>query len=406
MKRTLILSLFISLVILNSYADDAPICVTHGGNVKPIENTDIQMYSETIDIILKPTHYEVEVNYVFKNHGDEQNVTMGFPSSTRSDMSFKAYDGETELKITKMKSDWDFKPQSGMSCQYISNPIDQFECHSVVFKAGETKYIKNTYKQRYDPAYREGPNTSFYYIITTGAYWKDDITSIEVRINTEDAPINFDLDNAFLNKEKTSIKNYYRKFENIEPKDDLYFGIKYKDEYIPQTKAPVLEPSGSINYNVRNLCDGNLNTAWVEGSPDSGIGNVIRFYNPCRKAYKVKSLSLINGYAKNESTFKENNRVSCIKVTITHNYAPNSSPILDGGYYCGINEYYNGKVISEITYVFTLKDTSEKQEIIFDYPIPTSWLTVEILDIHKGTKYDDTAITELKLNYTKETTNR
>ncbi len=375
-------------------ADDAPICVTHGGNVKPIENNDIQMYSETIDITLLPTHYEVEVNYVFKNHGSEQEVVLGFPSSSRFDMSFKAFDGKTELEISKMKSDWVFKPENGMSCQYISNPIDQFECHTVLFNAGETKNIRNTYKQMYDPAYRDGPQTSFYYIVTTGAFWKDEITSIEIRVHTENAPLHFDLENGLVNKEKTSIINYYDKIENIEPTEDLYFGINYKNYLTPWGATSILNSSGKIDYGISNLDDKSIKTAWVEGESESGIGTIIKYKNPSRKANTINGIEIINGYAKNYNTFIENNRVAFLKVSVINKLY--NEDLMDSEFW-DIKEFFNGKYKTKEEYLFTLEDTPYVQYLEFDSPIKAKEIEFEILKVYKGTKYDDTAISEIHI---------
>ena len=389
MSRNLIFILSIIFSYQSIFADDAPICFTHGGNVKPIENNDIQMYSETIDITLFPTYYKVEVNYVFKNKGDKQKVILGFPSSSNFDMAFKAFDGNTELEITKRKSDWEFKPKDGLSCQYLWNPIDQFECHTVFFKKGETKYIKNTYQQSYDPTYYNEQKSSFYYIVTTGAFWKDKITSIELRVNTENAPRDFDLENALINQSKTSIKNFYKKIENIEPTEDFYFGINHKNSLTAYTRTSELFSSGNINYGIENLEDQDLSTAWIEGEYDSGIGSVVKFKNFGSSSNLINGIEIINGYAKSYNTFIENNRVSKIKITVINKFNHEDYDV--------IQDFYNGKHETKEEYLFSLNDTPYIQYFEFDSPVEVTEVTFEILEVYKGTKYDDTAISEIHL---------
>ncbi|HEY4788283.1 MAG TPA: hypothetical protein VIH57_19655 [Bacteroidales bacterium] len=398
MKETLLIILICILKIQFILADDAPLCHVPGGTVKPISNSDIQMYSETIDITLLADYYTVEVNYVFVNKGKAQKVVMGFPSSSDNDMHFKAYENDSELEITKMKSDWNYIPGSGNGCQYITSPFDQFECQTVFFNENETKHIKNTYQQRYNPSYRDEPITSFYYVLVTGAFWRENISTVEVRLHTDNAPFYFDLENgSTLNNEKVSLVNFYRKLTNLKPKEDLSFGVTYKDTYIPFTEDSVLKPSGNINYEVLNLIDGKKGTAWVEGYKGSGIGSKIEFYNPSGSAHIIKSMDIVNGCAKSDKIFNDNNRVSCIKLTINYNV----SKAFIGGYYEGLKEDFNDKVVTKVEYIFNLKDTPLSQRIIFNFPIPTTSLTIEILDVFKGDKYDDTGISEIKFNYDK-----
>ena len=387
MTRNLIFILSIFFSYQSVLADDAPICFTHGGNVKPIENKDIQMYSETIDITLFPTYYEVEVNYVFKNKGNEQKVILGFPSSSNFDMDFKAFDGDAELEITKRNSDWEFKPKNGLSCQYLSNPIDQFECHTVFFKKGETKYIKNAYQHSYDPTFHNEQKSSFYYIVTTGAFWKDKITSIELRVNTENAPRDFDLENAFINQSKTSIKNYYKKIENVEPTEDFYFGIKYTSKLTAYNRTSTLFSSGNINYGIENLEDQDVRTAWIEGENDSGIGSVVKFKNFNKSSNLINGIEIINGYAKSYNSFIENNRVSIIKVTVINKFYHEEYEV--------IQDFYNGKYKTKEEYIFALNDTPYIQYLEFDSPIQATEVIFEIIEVYKGTKYDDTAISEI-----------
>ncbi len=47
--------------------------------------------------------------------------------------------------------------------------------------------------------------------------------------------------------------------------------------------------------------------------------------------------------------------------------------------------------------VFDLEDTMEMQFLRFAQPLPVSDLTVEILDVYKGAKYDDTCLSDLQL---------
>lgn len=145
-----------------------------------------------------------------------------------------------------------------------------------------------------------------------------------------------------------------------------------------------LESSSSLakqrnnSYDVMMLKDGSPNTAWVEGVSGDGIGEYVLFKFPKIKftesaigdKINFNGFLMLNGYLKNEKTWKNNSRVR--KIKIYHNDTP--------------------------IYAVDLFDSMKLQEISFD----TVWLRhgdtvkVEILEVFKGLKYSDTAITELE----------
>lgn len=398
MNKNSLVAIVLFLYACNtSKADDAPMCYVHGGTVKPIENTDIQLYSETIDITLHSDHYSVEVNYTFINKGNAQSVTMGFPSYSKnintSVHDFKAYENDTPLIIKTEKTDWSYEVKSGLSCQNWQNTFDQFECHTVFFKEHESKNIRNTYTGKYDPSYRDEPLTSFQYILKTGAYWKDNIHSAIVRVHADDAPPYFDLaKGCTLNGVAISLNGFVKEFVDFEPDFDLVFGVIFKEDLLPRQASSVLTPTGNAKYTVGNLIDKKSGTAWVEGVDGSGIGSTVKFNRVKQSNKRIKSIVITNGYAKNNETFINNNRVSCVKI--------NTEYKLDTEYWDsfsdGIQENFNGKIGTKHEYFFYLKDVPTEQVLSFDCPIQANELTLEVLDVYEGLKYDDTAISEIR----------
>jgi hypothetical protein len=137
-----------------------------------------------------------------------------------------------------------------------------------------------------------------------------------------------------------------------------------------------LEPQDHNNYEVRNIYDGRRDTAWVVKG--SGIHETITFIfteEEFKKARIEKTnlwgLVFINGYCKNEKTWKENSRVH--KFQLEH----------------------NGESLFEVI----LHDSMNIQEIIFDkvWLYPGATIRLKILEIYQGKKYLDTAITEVLL---------
>lgn len=116
-------------------------------------------------------------------------------------------------------------------------------------------------------------------------------------------------------------------------------------------------------YKVKNLCDCKPGTPWVEGVSGSGIGEGFTIdggYHPY--------LLIMNGYISYDKPYlyKQNNRVKKLKVT-------------------GIR---SGKSI-----IVDVLDTPHPQTVdISAVAEQYSDIRVEIADVYKGTKYDDTCM--------------
>ena len=178
-------------------------------------------------------------------------------------------------------------------------------------------------------------------------------------------------------------------FTDVEPDFDIkiilppssLFGISASSE---------LDENKNDKYAVGNLTDGDPSTAWVEGKKGSGIDEYIKFYCPQEEAdmvniysaYKIDSLGIINGYAKNEEVFYKNNRVKKIKIEYKNDIFREENP-------------YNMKT-PEI-YEYILEDTMAMQYLVFPEPIYMSSMKISILEVYKGSKWDDTCISELRI---------
>ena len=130
-----------------------------------------------------------------------------------------------------------------------------------------------------------------------------------------------------------------------------------------------LRSQGSHNYKPKNLHDFNHETAWVEGVKGYGIGEWVKYSFPAQRT-KVTRITILNGYVKSDKAWRENARVKRLKV------------------------YYNNRAI----YILELQNSRTVQ--IFNVDTLGSdyhnWdLKFEILDVYPGTKYKDTAISEI-----------
>jgi len=132
------------------------------------------------------------------------------------------------------------------------------------------------------------------------------------------------------------------------------------------------ETSGDISYLPYHIHDFSYKTAWVEGVSGDGIGEWIEFY--FKNSAPVTTLMISNGYVKNQKSYEENGRVKKLKL------------------------YINGKVYGFLN----LKDVCSEQRFEIE-PIKFEKekicvLRLEIVEVYKGTKYDDTVISEINFD--------
>ena len=136
-----------------------------------------------------------------------------------------------------------------------------------------------------------------------------------------------------------------------------------------------LKPYKNLDYKAGNAHDFDKRTAWIEGVPGYGIGEFLD-YEFIGGEYEtpITKVIIINGFVKNELAWKNNSRVKMLKMYL--NGTPYAILHLQD------NSNFQTFSIGEIT--------AKKNESIR--------LKFEILDVYKGAKYDDTAITELEFD--------
>lgn len=154
------------------------------------------------------------------------------------------------------------------------------------------------------------------------------------------------------------------------------------------TASSTLKPHGKYTYSVSNIQDLDKRTSWVEGVEGNGIGEYIEIEQKClvgSSEYKTdigfKELCIVNGYAATEKNWNENNRVKELKM------------------------YFNNKYVTTIV----LEDIIKQQYIDiskFNLKVQNgekARFKFEINDIYKGTKYNDTCITGLLIEFSGRT---
>jgi hypothetical protein len=142
------------------------------------------------------------------------------------------------------------------------------------------------------------------------------------------------------------------------------------------TSTSQLNSSKTNNYKPENIHDFDLRTAWVEGKSNYGVGEEIIIEFKLFPNLKVTHIDIFNGYSKNEKTWKENSRVKVFSL------------------------FVNNALLGHLN----LEDTYKKQR--FDIGSLGGdkdgklILTLQIIEIYKGEKYMDTAISEINFDGT------
>lgn len=125
------------------------------------------------------------------------------------------------------------------------------------------------------------------------------------------------------------------------------------------------------SYKAEFANDLSYKTAWVEGKKDEGIGEYLEYYFK-NDSPRITEIIISNGYMKSEETWKNNNRVKKFKLYV------NGIPF-------GILNLKDSRT-DQYFEVGTLRHNKNETDLILKF---------EILEVYKGSKYNDTAITEI-----------
>lgn len=141
--------------------------------------------------------------------------------------------------------------------------------------------------------------------------------------------------------------------------------------------STTLPSQGENDYQVSNLVDLSLGTAWVEGVVGNGLGQslVYRYDLSPGEQRELQALAIHNGYVKSQTAWQNNGRVKAMKL------------------------FVNGQLLATLQ----LEDVRNVQ--VFDLKPLVRLLPedpvfrFEIQDVYPGDKYQDVAISELNFGY-------
>lgn len=150
------------------------------------------------------------------------------------------------------------------------------------------------------------------------------------------------------------------------------------NSYIRGSVSSILQPE---KYGVYELFDQDRRDAWAEGVEGPGIGEFFEVtqldHGGWVPIFSYNEMCIVNGYAKNETVWQENNRVKSMKL------------------------YFENEYMGTIT----LEDTMQPQYIDLS-PVNITvgngceaTFRFEITEVYPGTKYDDTCVSGVIVEY-------
>jgi len=176
---------------------------------------------------------------------------------------------------------------------------------------------------------------------------------------------------GFLYKSEKYAEDYYIVLQVVDDTDDFII-----DEISNVTRFATTSATSSYmdafgTYYPSNATDSDFQTSWVEGVSGPGIGQALtlKFVDPV----KVNYLRLNVGYDANADLFLKNNRIR--KATF----------VLSDGI----------RFQHEFADIRGLQTVSLVEQ--FGAPVVTSEIQVIINDIYKGTRFDDTSLSEIEV---------
>ena len=313
---------------------------------------------------------------------------------------YKIFENQTELDFITKKEVIEETP--------FENIYEIWNQSSLTFSSEERKQLEIVYKIRTNTWARicnakYDSNTFVYNLFPATSFGNGIITEFELTIDKTELLIEEGKILKFSglniqNEEKTPIQTY--KFNNFDLTKNPVLKIEYdingyyianyiQNPYEYGVMRNVVADSelkeGTTVYSAKNLIDGTYSTPWVEGASDFGKNQKIKlnlFGNPSKfSAFNyetVTHLYLLNGFRKNEKTYYENNRIKTLRLWVN-------------GKDCGTVELKDKPFNTVNDFNFAYEADLLNNERL----TKVKSIEIEILDVYKGTKYNDTCISEI-----------
>ena len=174
------------------------------------------------------------------------------------------------------------------------------------------------------------------------------------------------------------------RFDNGEVQDFGFTEIEFQsgsEYYSVASATSYLDPIGTNAYHPNNVTLANRQSAWAEGVEGLGIGESIElrqmYMGPGADTLSITRFCVVNGYAKNKDIWEKNARVKELKVYFGDAYM--GTITLED---CMEPQYIDVSGVN--------MTVSNGREAVFRF---------EIADVYHGTKYEDTCLTGIQIEF-------
>lgn len=147
---------------------------------------------------------------------------------------------------------------------------------------------------------------------------------------------------------------------------------KYVDNFLISASS-VLDMQASHSYEVENISDGDISTAWVEGVEGDGIGETIVFDFEGKET--ISGVEIYSGYHSEVENYENNGKVTDFLLHFSDGTTVK----------CNLEDTLHQYIEFGTPIIFT-----------FDQEIEADSVTLEIVGVESGLKYQDTCISEIK----------
>ncbi len=357
MKKTLV-PFFMILAPALLLANGSPINtgeIQGTGNIQMIQKKNIHLLAETLSVRISGDYAFVRVSYRFQNLGPADKVTYGFP------VEIAPYTGEVyapkeealtdfriadqndpfrperdlpilETKIEKAGQEEEYKPfkkwhiveihfaEKEQKNVLVSYRVKSSLTDYVYSKSFRPTFSSRTFRYSLNPAqnWGEGIIQNCRIEIETGEFSKFDATATKISprgYTIKDGVISWVYENLDLSTAED--------IEFVYDNSSAEFTRYVNKERLPSKSIGVYTASSVLkkdavnqySYGPDNLFDDNLSTAWVEGVSGSGVGEWVEI--EFTEFKHLEAIGIVNGYTKNESLYRANNRIRKIRLEIT-----------------------------------------------------------------------------------------
>lgn len=398
------------------------------GTITPMKVTGISLEKERLNIVVTGDYSDVHAVYTLakgKDYKAGQTITYGFPvdyhgwySDDESDdsgivKSFSMVCNDCTLSViskyepqkkSKNKNESESDTPWRRKWYVSSFPVPD----SDTFELSVTYGIKNSFLDEWytKNPFNECSLREIRYDLRPAKNWKTGtIKDLQITIDASDIINNFGTVNpGEFGFKKTAPGTYTFSKQTYAITQKSSFTFSYDDSIQALSKEIVNDriPPGSLevtassslagNYGPLNTIDSNCSTAWVEGAQGNGIGSWIEF--KIKGTYMLSHIGIMNGYWKSKATWEENSRPKKLGLEILEKKDVDKVMVL-AKYTIDIPKertYRNGVSIKNFYKdIFFLPKWND---VIADCK-EVKKIKITILDVWPGTKYTDTALSEV-----------